>query len=232
MRPPMLRSAGDSHPGLLPLRWFDSVQRGTSSQRVVAPVKYKLQQTNKWTENWFRCRRIWHNDGRAGWSVFPNRYLLSRAAVGRQTKQVVWSCFHCICSRLFRISEMPFWRPRFFVQRLLQKQFRRRFNSYQERCMQNRKERKERAIQQLVRFPHLFTVDLPPLKPRNCRWNIHDAKWRRCLSSEAKSRTNVNVTPPGLLQRCVVYSLGSMRPLCCSMRSQPYLLPLCPFSWP
>ena len=76
--------------------------------------------TNKRTENWFRCRRIWHNDGLAGWSVFPNRYLLSRAAVGRQMKQVVWSCFHCICSRLFRIPGMPFWRPRFFVQRFLQ----------------------------------------------------------------------------------------------------------------
>ena len=38
----MLRSAGDSHQGLLRPRGFDDNQRGTSWQRVVALVKKKV----------------------------------------------------------------------------------------------------------------------------------------------------------------------------------------------
>ena len=50
-----------------------------------------------------------------GMSVFPNRYLISRAAVSHQTKQVAWFCFHYTCSRRFLFPGMPFWRPWFFL---------------------------------------------------------------------------------------------------------------------
>ena len=71
----------------------------------------------------------------------------------------------CQCCQYFDDSGTPHDNASNVMETHQNEQHRRR----RERCMQNRKEGKERAIQQLVRFSHLFTADLPPLKPRNCR---------------------------------------------------------------
>ena len=63
------------------------------------------------------------NDGWAGWSVFPNLYLLPRAAVGRwwsNCPSVPFICSHCTSCRLSPNPEMPFVRPRIWFRKLLQ----------------------------------------------------------------------------------------------------------------